>query len=100
MTKRERFLAYSGFGEVDRVPRRATYVEAMKERMTSFLGGPPDDHFDMDTGRGAGLTAPDGFDVYNPAFDVTPARYVKAIITERGVISPVTTENVRLMLQG
>jgi methylthioribose-1-phosphate isomerase len=45
-------------------------------------------------------TAPDGFDVYNPAFDVTPASYVKAIITERGVISPVTTENVRLVLQG
>jgi len=40
-------------------------------------------------------TAPDGIDVYNPAFDMTPARYIKAIITERGVISPVTPENVR-----
>jgi len=29
--------------------------------------------------------APDGTSVQNPAFDVTPARYVTAIITERGV---------------
>ncbi len=29
-------------------------------------------------------TAPDGIDVYNPAFDVTPARLIAAIITERG----------------
>ena len=32
-----------------------------------------------------GSTAPRDVDVYNPAFDVTPARYVSAIITERGV---------------
>lgn len=30
--------------------------------------------------------APEGVDVYNPAFDVTPARYVTAIITEHGVV--------------
>ena len=30
--------------------------------------------------------APDGIDVYNPAFDVTPAKYVTAIVTERGVL--------------
>lgn len=39
-------------------------------------------------------TAPEGVKVYNPAFDVTPARFIKAIITERGVIEPVTVENV------
>ncbi|MFM7738734.1 MAG: S-methyl-5-thioribose-1-phosphate isomerase [Planctomycetota bacterium] len=39
-------------------------------------------------------TAPEGVEVYNPAFDVTPARLIRAIITERGIISPVTTENV------
>ena len=44
-------------------------------------------------------TAPEGVDVYNPAFDVTPARYIRGIITERGVISPVTEENVRKMIQ-
>ena len=44
-------------------------------------------------------TAPDGIDVYNPAFDVTPAELIKGIITERGVIEPVTTEAVRAMIQ-
>lgn len=39
-------------------------------------------------------TAPDGVGVYNPAFDVTPARLIRGIITENGVISPVTRENV------
>jgi methylthioribose-1-phosphate isomerase len=29
--------------------------------------------------------APDGVGVLNPAFDVTPARYVTAIVTERGI---------------
>eukprot|EP00913_Durusdinium_trenchii_P008873 g8339.t1 len=38
-------------------------------------------------------TAPQGIGVYNPAFDVTPAEYVSAIITERGVISPVNAES-------
>jgi len=32
--------------------------------------------------------APDGVQVYNPAFDVTPARYVTALITDRGVLRP------------
>jgi methylthioribose-1-phosphate isomerase len=31
---------------------------------------------------------PDGVCVLNPAFDVTPARYVSAIITENGIITP------------
>ncbi len=34
---------------------------------------------------GATQIAPDGVRVENPAFDVTPARYVGAIITERGI---------------
>jgi len=29
--------------------------------------------------------APDGVQVFNPAFDITPARYIDAIVTERGV---------------
>lgn len=43
--------------------------------------------------RGFGKqTAPDGVDVYNPAFDVTPAELIAGIVTENGVISPVTRE--------
>ncbi len=44
-------------------------------------------------------TAPDGVDVYNPAFDVTPAELITAIITERGVIQPVTEEMIRALLK-
>ncbi len=33
-------------------------------------------------------TAPPGVRVYNPAFDVTPNRYVTALITEKGVLRP------------
>jgi methylthioribose-1-phosphate isomerase len=38
--------------------------------------------------------APDGIDVYNPAFDVTPAELVSALITERGVIHQVNVESI------
>ena len=40
-------------------------------------------------------TAPDGVGVYSPAFDVTPADYIAALITERGVIRPVHSEAIR-----
>ena len=39
-------------------------------------------------------TAPSGIDVYNPAFDVTPAKLIKAIITEKGIIEPVGRETI------
>jgi len=34
-------------------------------------------------------TAPNGIRVYNPAFDVTPARLITGIVTEKGLIQPV-----------
>lgn len=43
-------------------------------------------------------TAPGGVHVYNPAFDVTPAKYIKGIITERGLIQPVTKAEVLRVL--
>jgi methylthioribose-1-phosphate isomerase len=39
--------------------------------------------------------APEGIAVRNPAFDVTPSRYVTAIITERGVARPPYTQSLR-----
>ncbi len=39
-------------------------------------------------------TAPNETPVYNPAFDVTPAELIAAIITERGLINPVNAANV------
>lgn len=45
-------------------------------------------------------TAPEGVQVYNPAFDVTPANLIAGIITEKGIIAPVTVENVRRVVTG
>lgn len=39
--------------------------------------------------------APEGIDVYNPAFDVTPAENISAIITEKGIIRPPFIENIK-----
>ncbi len=47
--------------------------ERTPEEVTSFAGT---------------RSAPVGVDVYNPAFDVTPARLIDAIITEAGVAEP------------
>ena len=41
--------------------------------------------------------APAGSDAYNPAFDVTPPGLISAIITEAGVIHPVTAGNLRVL---
>jgi len=38
--------------------------------------------------HGSHPVAPSGVDVYNPAFDITPAEYITGIITERGVFQP------------
>lgn len=81
-----------------------------------FYVAAPTNTFDLTLDSGAGIpieqrkpeeithgfgrqTAPTGVNVYNPAFDVTPARYIKAIITERGVIDPVTRERIAAMVR-
>jgi methylthioribose-1-phosphate isomerase len=38
---------------------------------------------------------PDGVDIENPAFDVTPAKYVTAIVTERGIAKAPYEESLR-----
>jgi len=43
--------------------------------------------------------APDGAPVINPAFDVTPAKYVTALITERGVIRPPFPGGIRKLFR-
>jgi methylthioribose-1-phosphate isomerase len=40
---------------------------------------------------------PDGVGIENPAFDVTPAKYITAIITERGVLRAPYNESIRAM---
>ncbi|MFA6665283.1 MAG: S-methyl-5-thioribose-1-phosphate isomerase [Armatimonadota bacterium] len=44
----------------------------------------PEEVTDIDGKR----IAPQGVDVMNPAFDVTPAEYISAIITEEGILRP------------
>ena len=39
-------------------------------------------------GYGSERWAPEGVNIYNPAFDVTPAELVTAIVTEKGVLAP------------
>ena len=45
-------------------------------------------------GWGGARTAPDGAAAFNPAFDVTPADLVTAIVTERRVVRPAAGERV------
>ena len=40
---------------------------------------------------------PNGVAIQNPAFDVTPARYITAIVTERGVLRSPYPESIRAM---
>ncbi len=45
-------------------------------------------------------TAPKNVKVYSPAFDVTPARLIAALITEKGLIRPPYTRNIAAVLGG
>ncbi len=49
-------------------------------------------------GFGGRATAPAGVAVYNPAFDITPAQNVAAIITEKGVIEKPDADKIRTHL--
>ena len=43
--------------------------------------------------------APEGLKVYNPAFDVTPAELISAIITEKGVAKLPNREKMAVLKQ-
>jgi methylthioribose-1-phosphate isomerase len=81
-----------------------TYTVAVlaKEHGIPFYVAAPISTVDLATADGSGIPieqrnvrevshiagkqmVPDGVEIENPAFDVTPARYVAAIITERGI---------------
>jgi methylthioribose-1-phosphate isomerase len=49
-----------------------------------------------ETGGGI-VVAPLGTQAYNPAFDVTPPGLVTAIVTEEGVVSPVTADALTVL---
>jgi methylthioribose-1-phosphate isomerase len=51
-------------------------------------------------GYGGQRWAPDGIAAYNPAFDVTPADLVTAIVTERGTARPPYGASLQRLLEG
>jgi len=51
------------------------------------------------TGIGDKKTAPDGIDVINPAFDMTPPELISGIITENGVVKPPFNESIKKLFQ-
>tara|TARA_B110000263_G_scaffold85557_1_gene74715 strand:+ start:2548 stop:3588 length:1041 start_codon:yes stop_codon:yes gene_type:complete len=51
------------------------------------------------TGIGDKKTAPDGINVINPAFDMTPPQLITGIITENGVAKPPFEESVKKLFQ-
>ena len=50
------------------------------------------------THLGGRSVTPTGIPAWNPAFDITPARYVSAIITERGVAYPPYAHSLRQLV--
>jgi len=51
------------------------------------------------TGIGEKRTAPEGIDVINPAFDMTPPGLINGIITEKGVAKPPYEESIKKLFQ-
>jgi len=51
------------------------------------------------THAGSWQITPDGTPVANPAFDITPARYVTGLITEEGILSPPYPEKLKRLFQ-
>jgi len=51
------------------------------------------------TGIGDKKTAPDGIDVINPAFDMTPPELISGIITEIGVAKPPFEESIKELFE-
>ncbi|HEY4841314.1 MAG TPA: S-methyl-5-thioribose-1-phosphate isomerase [Terriglobales bacterium] len=91
-----------------------TYTVAVmaKEHRIPFYVAAPISTVDLDTPDGSKIPieqrnarevthiggrqmTPDGVGIENPAFDVTPARYVAAIITERGIARAPYEESLR-----
>jgi methylthioribose-1-phosphate isomerase len=93
-----------------------TYTVAIlaKEHGIPFYVAAPISTVDLDTPDGSGIPieqrnvkevshiagkqmTPDGVSIENPAFDVTPAKYVNAIITERGIAKAPYEESLRAL---
>ena len=61
-------------------------IEQREAEEITLFGGPPNTKECVRGIPGKTQIAPDGVNVYNPAFDVTNAINITAIVTEKGVI--------------
>ena len=52
------------------------------------------------TGIGDKKTAPDGINVINPTFDITPPNLISGIITEKGIAKPSFEESIKKLFEG
>ena len=101
----------------DTANKIGTYQVAVlaKENNVPFYVAAPFSTIDLNTPDGNGIPieqrnpkevthfsgkqiTPDGVSIANPAFDVTPAKYVTAIITERGVARAPYTESLKELI--
>jgi methylthioribose-1-phosphate isomerase len=101
----------------DVINKIGTYTVAVlaREHKIPFFVAAPRSTFDLETPTGASViieerdprevlefagvrTAPPGVDVRNPAFDVTPAALVTAIICETGVAKPPFVDDLSRLL--
>ncbi|MDE0975011.1 MAG: S-methyl-5-thioribose-1-phosphate isomerase [Candidatus Nanopelagicales bacterium] len=82
-----------------------------------FMVAAPSSTVDLDTASGEGIeielrdgaevtqlagvnVAPAGAQGFNPAFDVTPAKYISAIVTEKCVVEPKDSPDVSALVNG
>ncbi|MDP6111229.1 MAG: S-methyl-5-thioribose-1-phosphate isomerase [Planctomycetota bacterium] len=101
----------------DAANKIGTYMLSIlaKEHDIPFYVAAPHSTFDLDLASGDDIpieeraseeitegfgrrTAPEGVKTYSPAFDVTPAKYIKAIITDRGVLYPPFDEKIQSVI--
>ena len=118
MTKKRIDLVITGADRIalngDAANKIGTYQLAVlaKENEIPFYVAAPVSSFDPDLENGDSIPieergpgevvsfagqqiGPDHVRAYNPAFDVTPCRYISAIITEKGLLTPPYTNSIK-----
>ncbi len=102
----------------DTANKIGTYMTAVAARHhgVKFMVVAPTSTVDMKTPDGAAIpietraeaevlsfggtrTAPEGIQAWNPAFDITPAELIDAIVTEKGVVTKPTRDKMVAMMK-
>jgi methylthioribose-1-phosphate isomerase len=74
----------------------AAPLSTIDMKLSDGSGIPIEERSRDEVSKGFGrVTVPDGVACYNPAFDVTPADLIAGIVTEKGLIRPVTEARLR-----